>query len=178
MDCIFTNQPFTRYTVDKVWKKLRKGDAKMINISEIRPIVKEIMSYPFSTCKYNIMDYADIVFDTTQNPGLINDICYEEKFWIELASRVQLEIMHTNPGFIPEDALTIMVEKHNNYGAKPIITSGIEGIAIRITDKLFRFENMTLKELTSNEESLRDTLIDIYNYCILAILFIRKQIYK
>lgn len=153
----------------------------MINISEIRPIIKEIMLFPFGACRYNMIEYADIMFETDefQSINMVNDICYNPEFWMELASRVQLEIMHIDPKFIPDDALTVMVYKHNNYGAKGLLLVGIPGIAIYVTGKLFRMENMTKnKRPDLVNESIKDTLIDTYNYCILAILLIRNQIHK
>ena len=64
--------------------------------------------------------------------------------------------------------------KNHDYGDSFHETFKEEGIAmprIRLSDKLNRFKNLTMREATMvDEESIRDTLMDLANYAIMTIM--------
>ena len=85
----------------------------------------------------------------------------------------------------PEDASDIMQElyailvaKHKDYG--PMNISGapggaMNGLRVRMYDKLARLNNLIDTGDTPNYESIEDTLIDLANYAIIGLLVQRGQ---
>ena len=52
---------------------------------------------------------------------------------------------------------------------------GLTMSAIRLGDKLSRFESLIQKDQQVNDESIRDTLIDLANYAIMTIMEIDRE---
>ena len=78
---------------------------------------------------------------------------------------------------------TEMVElyeiKNKNYGdsfSKSFDEYGLTMVCIRLEDKLRRLKSLNNqdKEANADDESIRDTLIDLANYSVLAILELDK----
>ena len=78
---------------------------------------------------------------------------------------------------------TEMVElyelKNKNYGdsfSKSFDEYGLTMVCIRLEDKLRRLKSLNKqdKEANTDDESIRDTLIDLANYSVLAILELDK----
>ena len=73
---------------------------------------------------------------------------------------------------------TTMLKKHADYG--PMNISGapggpMNGLRVRMYDKLARLNNLTDTGDTPNYESIEDTLIDLANYAIIGLLVQRGQ---
>lgn len=66
---------------------------------------------------------------------------------------------------------TTLVKKQRDYGSKNIEKFGINGIVIRIHDKIARLENLLGKNLSAENEPLQDTLLDIVGYSIIALMW-------
>ena len=76
------------------------------------------------------------------------------------------------------ELLTIMHKKHADYG--PMNISGapggaMNGLRVRMYDKLARLNNLVDTGDTPNYESIEDTLIDLANYAIIGLLVQRGQ---
>jgi len=74
--------------------------------------------------------------------------------------------------------LTILYRKHEDYG--PLNISGapggaMNGLRVRMYDKLARLNNLVDTGDTPNYESIEDTLIDLANYAIIGLLVQRGQ---
>ena len=72
----------------------------------------------------------------------------------------------------------MMLKKHEDYG--PMNISGapggpMNGLRVRMYDKLARLNNLTETGDTPNYESIEDTLIDLANYAIIGLLVQRGQ---
>ena len=72
-------------------------------------------------------------------------------------------------------ARNLLVEKNKCYGNKGLHSLGTLGIAVRSMDKIYRVMNIRNNshlKLTQlyREENLRDSIMDLGNYCVLAIL--------
>jgi hypothetical protein len=72
----------------------------------------------------------------------------------------------------------IMLKKHADYG--PMNISGapggaMNGLRVRMYDKLARLNNLVDTGDTPNYESIEDTLIDLANYAIIGLLVQRGQ---
>lgn len=72
--------------------------------------------------------------------------------------------------------------KNNDYGDSFSDTYkklGIASALVRITDKYNRLMSLASgKKQKVNDESLRDTLLDLSNYCLLTILEIDREAYN
>ena len=66
---------------------------------------------------------------------------------------------------------TTLVKKQKDYGPKNIEKFGINGIVIRIYDKIARLENLLNKNSFAENEPLQDTLLDIVGYSIIAVMW-------
>ena len=85
----------------------------------------------------------------------------------------------------PDDALHITSEllqvlrrKHADYGPMNIAGAPggpMNGLRVRMYDKLARLNNLIDTGDTPNYESIEDTLIDMANYAIIGLLVQRNQ---
>lgn len=72
----------------------------------------------------------------------------------------------------------IMYRKHKDYGPKNIAGAPggpMNGLRVRMYDKLARLNNLIDTGDTPNYESIEDTLIDLANYAIIGLLVQRGQ---
>ena len=68
--------------------------------------------------------------------------------------------------------------KNKDYGSsfdKSIDKFGLIASAIRMNDKLNRFETLIANKAQVKDESIEDTLIDLANYSIMTILHLKKN---
>lgn len=65
-----------------------------------------------------------------------------------------------------------MIRKQLDYGPQNISAWGPIGVAVRLTDKIERLRNLLLKGRKPQNESLRDTAIDIANYGLILLLLL------
>lgn len=71
------------------------------------------------------------------------------------------------------DALAVLVRKHLDYGPKNIAASPggpINGLRVRIHDKVARLNHLTDSGASPENESLRDTFMDLLNYSLIGLL--------
>jgi hypothetical protein len=79
---------------------------------------------------------------------------------------------------IHNDLATIMLKKHADYGPMNIAGAPggpMNGLRVRMYDKLARLNNLIDTGDTPNYESIEDTLIDLANYAIIGLLVQRGQ---
>ena len=72
----------------------------------------------------------------------------------------------------------IMMKKQEDYGPLNIALApggAMNGLRVRMYDKLARLNNLADKDATPNYESIEDTLIDLANYAIIGLLVQRGQ---
>lgn len=73
------------------------------------------------------------------------------------------------------EARALLLSKHQDYGPKNIANAPggpLNGILVRLYDKIARLENLTATGAKPNHESLRDTLIDVGNFGIIGVLVV------
>jgi hypothetical protein len=71
------------------------------------------------------------------------------------------------------DAMSVLLKKHNDYGPKNIAQSPggpLNGLRVRMWDKLARINNLIESGVTPENESLRDSFLDLMNYSAIAML--------
>ena len=77
-----------------------------------------------------------------------------------------------------KEAQTILLKKHHDYGPKNISMAPggpLNGLRVRMWDKISRLSNLMDRNTTANYESLEDTLIDLANYALIGVLVLRRQ---
>lgn len=73
---------------------------------------------------------------------------------------------------------TLMLKKHADYGPMNIAGAPggpMNGLRVRMYDKLARLNNLVDTGDTPNYESIEDTLLDLANYAIIGLLVQRGQ---
>ena len=72
----------------------------------------------------------------------------------------------------------LLISKHRDYGPKNISLApggAINGLRVRMHDKLARINNLVDTKANPEHESLEDSFKDMANYAIIGLLVMRKQ---
>lgn len=67
----------------------------------------------------------------------------------------------------------LLIRKHRDYGAKNIAQSpggALNGLRVRMHDKLARINHLIDTGKEPDNESLRDSFIDLANYAVIALM--------
>ena len=94
----------------------------------------------------------------------------------EVASMIYQRLQLTEPisvSFIQKliEMLLLFDKKQHDYGSTNIGQFGTYGIVVRLNDKMERLKNVIAKRRGRvKNETIRDTLIDMANYAIIAML--------
>ena len=73
---------------------------------------------------------------------------------------------------IQSEALALFTKKNADYG-DAFAKYGIIGVLMRMEDKLQRYMSITKNGINLiNDESIRDTLIDLHNYSAMALMLL------
>ncbi len=76
---------------------------------------------------------------------------------------------------IQQEAYKLFEKKNHDYG-DAFATYGPIGIIVRIGDKVQRLTKISATEVSLvNDESLRDTLIDLHNYAAMALMLLDEK---
>ncbi len=79
---------------------------------------------------------------------------------------------------IYDTAGSLLLRKHHDYGPKNIAHSPggpLNGLRVRMWDKVARINNLLDSKASPSNESLRDSFIDLLNYSAIAILVLDKK---
>ena len=74
---------------------------------------------------------------------------------------------------IMDSAGNLLIRKHHDYGPKNIAGSPggpLNGLRVRIWDKIARINNLIDSEVSPSNESLRDSFLDLLNYSAIAMM--------
>ncbi|CAB4129636.1 Clostridium phage phiCTP1, Gp74 [uncultured Caudovirales phage] len=74
-----------------------------------------------------------------------------------------------------KEAHDLLLKKHNDYGPKNISQSPggpLNGLRVRMWDKLARINNLVDNDVVPENESLRDSFLDMANYAIIGLMVI------
>lgn len=74
-----------------------------------------------------------------------------------------------------EEAVTVLLHKHEDYGPKNISLApggAINGLSVRLHDKVSRLAHLLQTGADPNNESIYDTFLDIANYGLIGMLVI------
>lgn len=79
---------------------------------------------------------------------------------------------------ICKSMIATYVKKNADYGNsfdKSLDRFGIVAAVVRIGDKMNRIESLTTKKAQVTDESIRDTLMDMANYCVMTVMWLDNQ---
>jgi hypothetical protein len=89
------------------------------------------------------------------------------------------EVKFAELTYVYTDGLAeLLIRKQKDYGPKNIsLAPGgpLNGLRVRMFDKLARINNLVETGATPENESLRDSFMDIANYAIIAMMVLDKQ---
>ena len=77
-----------------------------------------------------------------------------------------------------DTAGTLLLRKHHDYGPKNVAHSPggpLNGLRVRMWDKVARINNLLDSGVTPSNESLRDSFVDLLNYSAIAIMVLDKK---
>jgi hypothetical protein len=77
-----------------------------------------------------------------------------------------------------QHAKSVLLQKHKDYGPKNISQSPggpLNGIRVRMWDKFARINNLVDSGATPENESLKDSFLDMANYAIIAMLVLDDE---
>jgi len=83
----------------------------------------------------------------------------------------------TNVWRVLDSAGNLLIRKHHDYGPKNVAHSPggpLNGLRVRMWDKVARINNLVDSKVNPSNESLRDSFIDLLNYSAIAIMVIDK----
>ena len=79
---------------------------------------------------------------------------------------------------IQSDALELFTKKNIDYG-DAFAKFGVIGVLMRIEDKIQRSLSITKNGVNLiNDESMRDTLLDLHNYAAMALMLLNEKTEK
>lgn len=76
------------------------------------------------------------------------------------------------------EACTLLLRKHEDYGPKNIANApggALNGLRVRMHDKLARINHLLDSGAEPSNESLRDSFIDLANYSVIAMMVLDKD---
>ena len=77
-----------------------------------------------------------------------------------------------------QELLDLLLSKHKDYGPKNISEApggALNGLRVRMHDKLARINNLYDSQSNPEHESLEDSFKDMANYAIIGLLVLRGQ---
>jgi len=92
-----------------------------------------------------------------------------------VAREVHLEVDLSN---LTKELTDLLLSKHRDYGPKNISQApggAINGLRVRMHDKLARINNLVDSGATPEHESLEDSFKDMANYAIIGLLVLRGK---
>lgn len=72
----------------------------------------------------------------------------------------------------------LLISKHQDYGPKNIADApggAINGLLVRMHDKMARLKNLHYNNKSANYESIEDTYKDLANYAVIALMVLRDK---
>jgi len=92
-----------------------------------------------------------------------------------IARELHLEVNLSN---LNKELSELLLSKHKDYGPKNISQAPggpINGLRVRMHDKLARINNLVDSGATPEHESLEDSFKDMVNYAIIGLLVLRGK---
>ena len=91
------------------------------------------------------------------------------------------EVFHMNVIRAADEVVHTVIKKQNDYGPNNIRRSpfgAITGLTVRLYDKIARLANLSSRKAKPENESLRDTFVDIAGYGLIGLMIIDETFPK
>ena len=141
--------PRMQYTVDKLRNTLFQPETWD---DAAAAVTQELLAL-------DLVNYEELPQETVEH-------LYMDGQWDRLAGAAMRALREHS--VFRHDIHTLLVKKQRDYGHRNILMFGLDGIVVRLWDKIARFENLRGREAAN--ESATDTLIDIVGYITIAIM--------
>lgn len=119
--------------------------------------------------------YAHVFGDDFIGGGSLKEL-YDAGAWLSLA-RLARAMLGGSEGFSEYGFKRMMCRKHHDYGPENINKFGMEGVKVRLWDKVARHENLEKRLANTHSyfqeplnESIKDTLLDIIGYVVISYM--------
>lgn len=164
-------------TVKELFRFISQNENLFADITRDVTLCNKVLGDDFVENMRIIVDYMIEVkvwdYDKTDNFEVASSIA---NYWGFLSVLSFLSLKQTDKDLDLEEyrdwTLLTVTRKQRDYGSENIAKFGLNGLVIRIHDKVARLENLIKKDSNPSNESLQDTLLDIIGYSIIAIKWI------
>lgn len=88
------------------------------------------------------------------------------------------ECFECRAGDYSDEALEVLISKHKDYGPSNIANApggALNGLSVRLHDKVARLANLIEKDADPKHESLYDTFLDIANYGLIGMMVLNDD---
>lgn len=88
------------------------------------------------------------------------------------------ECFECRAGDYSDEALEVLISKHKDYGPTNIADApggALNGLRVRLHDKVARLNNLIDKGVDPKHESLYDTFLDIANYGLIGMMILNDD---
>ena len=93
----------------------------------------------------------------------------------EALKELEMQEFEAHLNRLTRDNLALLLSKHKDYGPKNIAQApggALNGLRVRMHDKLARINHLVDSNADPQHESLRDSFIDLANYSLIALMVI------
>jgi hypothetical protein len=94
-------------------------------------------------------------------------------YWSNIGATA-VEMSRSKPGLLPLTVVEVadtLVRKQRDYGPENIRRFGRAGLMVRMHDKVARLENLEQSGRSPENESVRDTFLDIVGYSAIGMMW-------
>ena len=117
-----------------------------------------------------------------KNNDISNSLIKDNPIWVNCQNIIDEyeSVFNKSEEFksITSQMLNTYIKKNNDYGNsfdKSMDEFGMTSAIIRMNDKLERLKTLSKKESMVKDESVQDTLLDLANYAIMTVMYLKKQ---
>ena len=75
---------------------------------------------------------------------------------------------------VQKEGYDLFIKKNADYG-DAFAKHGSVGVIIRMGDKISRLTSISKSKIEVESETMRDTLLDLHNYCAMAIMLLDEK---
>lgn len=128
--------------------------------------------FPYESEPHNV--YMVSKFGSQGEPHTLTALCNIVSLLIDHTA----EMFDVSKEKMLETMNATYVNKNHDYGClweKEIYENGIFPLFLRLNEKIGRVENLSKSEPKVSDEKIKDTLLDICNYCVITYMAICKS---
>lgn len=150
------------------------------DIKELEEIVQR-REHQFHQTRNRLLDYSN---EQRRSSGITSSDRqrYLRPDFISQETTSKVSTKSNNLGLAAADiaskCIAIMVIKNKDYGPNSISNApggALNGLNVRLHDKIERLNNLLSNKKEPNNESIRDTFVDIVNYGIISLLVLDNR---